>query len=83
MPQEIKQAEQIQVVHQLENEFKPFAVLQVNDEYFLILGNQRMSEKTFNSVEQAEIYLTSRPYEILFNMICATFEMMKDYETTK
>lgn len=83
MSQELKQAEQIQVVHQLKKHFKPFVVLQVNEDYFIMLGNQRVSERRFDNVEQAEKYLASKPYEIIFNSICATFELMKDYETTK
>lgn len=46
----------------------PFTILETDDNKFLIsLGNQIVSEITFDTLEQAEAYIYEKPWELILN----------------
>lgn len=46
----------------------PFTILETDDEKFLIsLGNQIVSELTFDTLEEAEKYIDEKPWELILN----------------
>lgn len=43
--------------------------------------NQIVSEKTFSTLEQAEKYIKSRPWDLIVNLMGLTYQIMKENET--
>lgn len=59
----------------------PFTFLQNEDDKYLIsLGNQVVSEKEFDSLEEAENYTTTRSWELIFNSIIYLFNYLSDFK---
>lgn len=49
--------------------------------FSIAIQNHIISEKTFDSLEKAEKYIGSRPWELIINLIGLTCQMMQNNET--
>ena len=47
----------------------------------IAINNQIISEKTFDSLAEAEKYIGSRPWELIINLIGLTYQIMHNNET--
>lgn len=71
--------------------YLPFRVLEqttIKDEkttkkYIITLGQSIISPKEFKTKIGAELYLATKPYELMVNMICDIINKFKEDETTK
>lgn len=91
--QETKQtATQTVTVH--ESKHFPFQVIEITiDEmesatlpktnYKIGMCGQFVSEKTFTDKEKAEKYISSRPWELITNMVCVTIKNAIEYEKSQ
>ena len=52
-----------------------------DDKYIIAVGNQRVSEETFDTIEEAKHYIGCKTWELLFNTMAAialtTFKVRK------
>lgn len=56
----------------MEEEFFKVRALSAEDEKFIITcGNMMASKKQFNSREEAEAYIESKPYDLIFTLAVA------------
>lgn len=53
----------------------------VNAECNIVIGNYLVSAKEFTCVEDAEVYIDERPYELIFNGAIAIFKMFSENES--
>lgn len=44
------------------------------DKVNIVVGNYRVCRKTFDTFKQAEQYIGSKPYELIFNTTCLIIE---------
>lgn len=51
--------------------FKVRALSAENEKYIITCGNMMASRKQFNSREEAEAYIESKPYDIIFTLAVA------------
>lgn len=75
-------------IHEVEK--TPFAIKEVsnfddqgnetNKECSIIVGNWQVSAETFGSVEGAEAYIDSMPYELIFNGCIALIKLVTENE---
>ena len=85
--QETKQVNEMKTaIHQLENkDCFPFAVLEVedNEQHFFtpVLGNSLTTDKKFESLEETENYIISKPYDLILSLVCETLKLHQNYET--
>lgn len=57
----------------------PYTVLQTEDDKYLIsLGNQVVSEEEFNNLNDAEFYIESKPWDLIFNSIVYLFDYLDE-----
>lgn len=49
--------------------------------FSIAVNNQIVSEKTFSTIEQAEKYIKSRPWDLIINLMGLTIKIMKENET--
>ena len=45
-----------------------FKLAKLNGKFVIIMGNNRASEKEFETQEEANKYISSKPYELILNM---------------
>lgn len=48
-----------------------------NEDIIIVFGNSIVSERAFKTFEEAEKYLNSKPYEIIFATTCAIVRNIK------
>ena len=46
----------------------------------IALQNSIVCEKTFNSIDEAEEYISKPQWDLIINLICLTFETLQKYE---
>lgn len=51
--------------------FKVRALSAENEKYIITCGNMMASKKQFNSKEEAEAYIESKPYDLIFTLSVA------------
>lgn len=62
----------------------PFTILETDDNKFLIsLGNQIVSEMSFDKLEQAESYIYEKPWELILNSIMYLIQYNENYNKTE
>lgn len=44
------------------------------DKVNIVVGNYRVSRKTFDTFKQADEYIGTKPYELIFNTTCVLIE---------
>lgn len=60
---------------------KIFVLVQdTNKKWHIAVGQKIISQKTFNSVKEADAYINSKPYELLINLFCLIQEMQRKNE---
>ena len=70
------------IVHASED--KLFTIVEKSEkEVIITIGNQIVSSKVFKDVKSAKQYIAKKPWELLVNTMCITFQKMKEYETTQ
>lgn len=68
----------------------PFAILEITEvinengdttsTFEPILGEYRLCEEPFETKQQVEDYIKSKPYDLILALICNTLEMKKKFE---
>lgn len=58
-------------------EVEPFNIIEKDGEIFIVFGNSIVSNKRFKNFEEAENYINSKPYEIIFATTCAIIRNIK------
>lgn len=58
-------------------EVEPFNIIEKDGEIFIVFGNSIVSKKRFKNFEEAEEYINSKPYEIIFATTCAIVRNIK------
>lgn len=62
----------------------PFTILENEEGKFLIsLGNQVVSEITFDTLDQAESYIYEKPWELILNSIMYLIQYNENYNKTE
>lgn len=62
----------------------PFTILENENKQFLIsLGNQIVSEITFDTLDQAESYIYEKPWELILNSIMYLIQYNENYNKTE
>lgn len=51
--------------------FKVRALSAENEKFIVTCGNMMASKKQFNSREEAEAYIESKPYDLIFTLVVA------------
>lgn len=51
-----------------------------NNKHIIVMGNYRVSEKEFDTFEDANEYVNSKPYEIILNMVLIHQIYEKEHE---
>lgn len=46
----------------------------------IALQNNIVCEKTFNSVKEAEMYISKPQWDLILNLVCLTIETLQKYE---
>lgn len=72
-------AEEITIVHDI-NEEIPFKVLQHNNEFKIILGNQIVSAKVFDNLQMAKDYINTKPWELITSLSAYIVEQFNFYQ---
>lgn len=63
---------------------EPFVIVKVENKYQIAVGNNIVSRKKFDTIKQAEIYIMSRPYELIINTnLCMFYEILKTENKNK
>ena len=68
----------------IESTTAPFRIIEKTTKkeqiFKIAIGDKIASTETFYSLDQAETYIESKPWELLINLIFITNEMIKKYE---
>ena len=68
-------------VHDLsETNCFPFNAIEVNEKFTPILGNSKVCNEVFDTLEDCKEYILSKPYELIIALVGETFKMIKEYE---
>lgn len=54
----------------------PFVLVAKDGKWVIVMGNQQVSEKVFDTIEEAEVYIYSKPYELIYVGAAAYNEML-------
>ena len=65
-------------VHTMEN--CPIAILEKNETFQIIIGNNIVSDKVFRNLEDAKKYVSKKPWEILTALMCFIVESFNNYQ---
>ena len=57
-----------------------FMLAKQDDKVIIVMGNYKASEKEFDTFEQADEYIETKPYELILNMTLIHKEYEKMYE---
>lgn len=57
-----------------------FMLAKEGDKVIIVMGNYKASEKTFDTFEQADEYIATKPYELILNMTLIHKQYEKMYE---
>ena len=57
-----------------------FMLAKEGDKVIIVMGNYKASEKTFDTFEQADEYIATKPYELILNMCLIHKQYEKIYE---
>ena len=55
----------------------PFRIVLSDECYKIVLGNQIMTSRTFETTKDAEDYLNTKPWEIIMTMCAITCGLIK------
>lgn len=55
--------------------YEVFMIITQNGKSFIAIDRYIMSQKSFDSVEDAKVYIDSKPYELIINAACCLMEM--------
>lgn len=69
---------QIKSVHQIKDTL--FSAIEHNGKFHITLGNNIVSEKKFNSFNQAVDYVNSKPWELILSLNCFIVEKFNSYQ---
>lgn len=58
----------------------PFNAIEVNEKFTPILGNSKVSNEVFETLEDCKEYIVSKPYELIIALVGETFKMLQEYE---
>lgn len=69
----------------------PFIIIETNTTkneesntyYKIAVSNNILSDKAFETLKKAEEYITSRPWDLIINLIGLTYQMMKENEKSQ
>ncbi len=62
----------------------PFTIVKIDDNgYRVAVGRYIVTEETFRTIETAEDYINSKPYELIINTILILLENEKQAKTEK
>lgn len=67
------------IVHTNKDKLFTF-VERAKNEVIICVGNHIVSSVKFKTLKDAKDYTERKPWELLVNVICLTFQKMKDYE---
>lgn len=60
---------------------EPFLIVKQGKKYQIAVGNNLVSHKTFDEIEQAEMYISTKPYELIINTcLCMFYQIQKENE---
>lgn len=55
-----------------------FTIINHNGEFLIAIGNQVVSRKKFKSLQEAEDYIDSKPWDIILNATALMFNRLKE-----
>lgn len=61
---------------------EPFSLAKIENKIRIVVGNNVVSNKSFDTFKQAEQYIGTKPYELILNTSLLMFKQMQDYEKT-
>lgn len=56
-----------------------FLIIDREGEFMIALGNKIVSREKFETREKAEVYIDSKPWELIFNATAVMFENLQTY----
>ena len=66
---------------------KPFLIIEKetdeNKTFEIAIGQDIISEKKFNSYDEAQRYIGSKPWEIIINLACLIYQIEKENEKSQ
>ena len=80
---EKEQKEQNEELVHVSKECEVFKIVKGKQKYFITLNVFKISEHEFDTIEEAEEYIQSKPYEILINTMFAIQNLEKNANTDK
>lgn len=60
-----------------------FSIVMLKNKYRITIGNNLISSKEFNTIEETEKYIESKPYEILINSACLFANIQTEAQNEK
>lgn len=73
--------EKVHLVNQSKH-CKVFNIVKRKEKYIITLNMFNVSEKEFDSVEDAENYIAEKPWELIFNALLAVIDVNKMKDET-
>lgn len=55
-----------------------FTIVERNGNFNIAVGNKIITKKTFISIEDAENYIDSKPWELIVNATCCIYDLSKE-----
>jgi hypothetical protein len=60
-----------------------FTIINHNGEFLIAIGNQVVCRKKFQSLQEAETYIDSKPWDIILNATAFMFNKLKEAQSWK
>lgn len=57
-----------------------FTIAEKDDKFYILVQNYVVSEKTFDTLKQADNYIKSKPWELIINVTSLTQKIIKQNE---
>ena len=70
--------EKTQKFEMFESKNKPFAIIKKDEKYIITIGRNVATDKKFKSLEEAENYIETKPYELIFTLVYTAMNMYKE-----
>lgn len=57
-----------------------FQLVKTDNGIIIVVGNHKVSTKTFKEFKDAEEYISKKPYELLINVTCLMLKFSQEHE---
>lgn len=62
---------------------EPFAIVKQENKYLIVVGNNLVTPKKFDTIKQAEEYIGRKPYDLIFNTCLVITKLAQENEKFK